>query len=348
MAGQEEIEMSSHAIARGAGRIRTGHARLRHGPLPGGPALFDRAAPERMDLPRHGDEPAAGTKRADGSAPHDALLALDIETVVDAELLPPDWPADRFPKPAWHRVVAISFVEASIHRNGCDGTEEYRIRSCRSGGDAGWCEERLLRAFWKYFEGGRFRVVTWNGRGFDIPTLLMRSMRHGIGTPAWFRRGTKWSGYGYRYALDWHADVMEAMADFGSSSKLTLDEGAALIGMPGKLGEHGSNVAAMVEAGEIGRVRAYCETDTLNLVALYFRWCFLTGRINAKAHDRAVSDLMSYLRREGSERPHLARFLDAWTVSSEHRCAFVGSEARQLGMAGAMRDVPLKAVGTTH
>ena len=340
--------MSPQAFARSAGRAMAGRSRLRHGSLPGGPTLFDRTAPERVGPPRHGGEAGAGSRFAKEAAPHDALLALDIETVVDTELLPRDWPADRFPKPAWHRVVAISFVEASIHRNGCDGTEEYRIRSCRSGGDAGWCEERLLRAFWKYFEGGQFRVVTWNGRNFDIPTLLLRSMRHGIGTPAWFRRGTKWSGYGYRYALDWHADVMEAMADFGTSSKLTLDEGAALIGMPGKLGEHGSNVAGLMDAGEIGRVRDYCETDTLNLVAIYFRWCFLTGRINAEAHDRAVSDLMRYLQREGAERPHLSRFLEAWAVSSELRSAFVGNGARQLGIEGALQNVPPNAFGTTH
>lgn len=297
-----------------------------------GPTLFDQGVPERRGQPRYNGDCGPKSRPGDNAAPHDALLALDIETVVDTELLPADW-GEKFPKTAWHKIVAISVVEAGIHRDPSNGTEEFHIRSCRSGGEAGWSEERLLRAFWKHFEAGRFRVVTWNGQGFDIPTLLLRSMRHGIATPAWYRRGTRWAGYGYRYAVDWHADVMQSMADFGASSKLTLDEGAAVIGLPGKLGEHGSRVAELVEAGEIGRVRNYCETDTLNLVVLYFRWSYLTGRISAEAHDRAVSDLISYLAKEGLVRPHFARFLDAWTLASKDCPAFVGSTARRRCMA---------------
>lgn len=69
----------------------------------------------------------------------------------------------------------------------------------------------------------------------------------------------------------------------------------------------------------------------MNLVVLYYRWAYLTGRINAEAHDAAVSDLMSYLQQEGLERPHLARFLDAWILASKDRSAFVGSEGRKRG-----------------
>jgi predicted PolB exonuclease-like 3'-5' exonuclease len=316
-------------------------------PFAEGPTLFDQGAPERVDRAFPDGRPSA-SRYTEAASPHDALLALDIETVVDTDLLPVDWPADRFPKAAWHKVVAISFVEAAIVRDPCDGTERFRIRCCRSGGEPGWSEERLLRAFWKHFEGGRFRIVSWNGRNFDIPTLLMRSLRHGIAAPAWFLRGTKWAGYGYRQAVDWHADVMEALSHFGASSKLTLDEGAALIGLPGKLGEHGSHVAALIEAGEIGRVRDYCETDTLNLVVLYYRWAYLTGRINADAHDGAVADLMSYLKQEGFGRPHLARFLDAWILASNDRSAFVGSEARKRGVAGVLAALDSGADCVTH
>ncbi|MBZ6416861.1 MULTISPECIES: 3'-5' exonuclease [Methylobacterium] len=224
--------------------------------------------------------PAAGATSLDGQAPatprrhrpawpeawagaaepvglHQALLVLDIETVPDEEKVPADWPSDRFPKAAWHKVVAVSFVEAAIARDAATGTEAYQIRSCRSGGEPGWDEERLLRAFWKFFAAGRYRVVTWNGRSFDLPTLLLRSLMHGIAVPSWYRRGTKWDGYGRRYDVDWHADLMEAMAKYGACARLTLEEAAGLVALPGKLGEHGSQVAAMVARGEIGRVRAY-------------------------------------------------------------------------------------------
>lgn len=275
-----------------------------------GPAPCDRGSTPANPRPL---PPTRLLRPLDDAFPHDALLALDIETVVDPDLCPADWDAaTRFPKPAWHRVVAISVVEASLRRDDRDGSEIYAIRSCRSGGEPGWSEERLLRTFWRMFEGGRYRVVTWNGRGFDVPTLLLRSMRHGIATPAWFRRGTRFAGYGHRYAVDWHTDLMEAMADFGASARLTLDEGAALIGAPGKLGESGAEVPSLVAAGEIRRVRDYCETDVLNLLIVYVRWAHLTGRTGAAAHDAAVEGLIGYLEAERGTRPHLGRFIDEW------------------------------------
>lgn len=48
---------------------------------------------------------------------HEHLLCLDIETVPDRDLVPADWPPGEFiRKPIWHRVVAISFVEARIEQ----------------------------------------------------------------------------------------------------------------------------------------------------------------------------------------------------------------------------------------
>lgn len=263
----------------------------------------------------------------------DAILALDIETVPDKELMPPEaeWPSDRFPKSAWHRVVAVSFVQADILPDPDTGLEEYHVTACRSGGEADWDEARLLRGFWSHFATRRFRCVTWNGRSFDIPVLLQRSMMHGIAATPWYRRGSRWSGYDTRFSGDWHSDVMDAMSGYGSSSRLTLEEAAAMLGLPGKLGEHGSNVADLFDAGDIGRVRAYCETDTLNAFVVYLRHAYLVGRTGAAAHDRAVEALTEYLEREGIGRPHLARFLAAWRSTSNARTAFVAGRRSPLG-----------------
>ncbi|SFL36745.1 ribonuclease H-like domain-containing protein [Methylobacterium pseudosasicola] len=268
-------------------------------------------------------------RAAGGVGEPDALLVLDIETVPDAALLPPEWPADRFPKNAWHRIVAISSVTADILRCG-DGREGYAVTACRSGGRKDWGEARLLDAFWRFFEAGRYRVVTWNGRAFDMPTILARSMIHGIDAPAWFRRGTKWDGYRHRFALDWHTDLMDATSEHGAAPRMTLGEAAAALGLPGKLGEHGSEVAAMMAAGEADRVRAYCETDCINLFALYLRWAHLTGRADAASHDRAILDLADYLGRERGARPHLGRFRDAWTAMADGR-AMIGPLASARG-----------------
>jgi len=277
---------------------------------------------------------ACGDRNPRDDGRPDELLVMDVETVPDVGLLPAEWPAERFPKNAWHRVVAISFVTADILR-GRDHRECYAITACRSGGKDDWDEARLLGAFWRFFEAGRYRVVTWNGRAFDMPTILARSMIHGVEAPAWFRRGTKWDGYRHRFALDWHTDLMDAMSEHGAASRMTLDEAAATLGLPGKLGEHGSQVATMMAAGETGRVRAYCETDCLNLYALYLRWAHLTGRTDAAEHDRAILGLGDYLERGRNERPHLGRFKDAWTAMAAGRATIGAASARAVEPNGA-------------
>ena len=46
-------------------------------------------------------------------------------------------------------------------------------------------------------------MVTWNGKGFDLPVLRARAMVHGISAQSWYQRGTKWDSYMQRFAPDW-------------------------------------------------------------------------------------------------------------------------------------------------
>lgn len=107
---------------------------------------------------------------------HDKIICLDIETVPDRTLIP-EWDEGKFPpKPIWHQVVAISFVEAQINDE-MGLPQSYAVTCCRSGGDAGWDEQRLLAKFWQYFSESAPRVVTWNGKGFVLPVLRVSGYR---------------------------------------------------------------------------------------------------------------------------------------------------------------------------
>jgi predicted PolB exonuclease-like 3'-5' exonuclease len=245
---------------------------------------------------------------------HGRLLFLDIETIPDREILSAELRDDDFPaKPIQHRVVAISFLAASLVREG--QFESYAVEECRSGGDLGSTEELLLKGFWQKFEREKPRVVTWNGRGFDMPVLVQRSFVYGIPASFWHQAGDRWTGYRHRYVVESHCDLMDALADHGASKALKLEEAALAIGLPGKIGGHGSEVRKMVAAGNLAGVRAYCESDVLNLFVLYVRWAFITGRIYAVAHNAALESLITYLEAQRLSRPHLGRFLDEWRAS---------------------------------
>lgn len=242
------------------------------------------------------------------------LICLDIETVPDPDLVPSNPPPEKIPKPFAHRIVAISFVEAAIERQG--GLERYRVETCRSGGNRDADERQLLAGFWRHFARTSPRLVTWNGRGFDLAVLKLRAMVHGIAAPHFHRAGDKWNNYTQRFAAEWHCDLMEVLSDYGASTRTGLDEMARAMGLPGKLGGSGAEVASMVAEGRIDDVRAYCEGDVLNLFALYVRWAFLSGRTDAAGHNASLESLVSYLAAERAERPHLGQFLDLWQASA--------------------------------
>lgn len=244
--------------------------------------------------------------RTDG--PPARLLVLDIETIPDRHRLPPDHGA-RFPKPMFHRIACISYVEATITVD-VEGCENYAVTACRSGGEPDWDERRLLTEFWRYFERRPTRVCGWNSRSFDMPVILQRSLLHQLSAEPWFRSSARTAGYGYRYSGEWHCDLMDLIADHGASAKLGLDEAAVACGLPGKMVSHGSEVESLVSQDRIQEVRDYCEIDTLNTFVLYLRYALLTGRTSRVGHEAALDSLTSYLDRERAVRSHLGAFRD--------------------------------------
>ncbi|WP_050783658.1 hypothetical protein [Methylobacterium nodulans] len=96
---------------------------------------------------------------------------------------------------------------------------------------------------------------------------------------------------------------MEQLSDYRSCAVMGMDDLALAIGLPGKIGGHGSEVEGMVERGEIEQVRAYCEGDVLNLFALYVRWALLTGRTDPAGHNASLESLVMDLEEERDGRP---------------------------------------------
>lgn len=286
-------------------------------PSPGPASPIDPAPPRQRRGPARDRHGAPGTP--------DTLLCLDIETVADPGL--PAIGPDTFPKPCRHQIVAISYVEARIAVDPATGYERYMVQQCRSGGNEDWDERRLLAAFWRFFAAGRYRIVSWNGRGFDLPVLQARALVHGIPVQAWYRRGDRWNGYESRYAPDWHTDLMDVLSGFGASPRMGLDECAVALGLPGKAGEHGAHVAGQITRGDLAGVRAYCECDTVNTMAVYVRHALLCGKTDVAGHDASMRSLVDYLASEGRTRPHLRTFLDRWMSSSRPAPMFVGKVA---------------------
>src|SRR5262249_1393409 len=174
------------------------------------------------------------------------FLILDIETVCDEHVLthfPERAQSTTVPPPIANRILAISFL------SGCIEGERHAARFiAERGGSLGAADTSaadLRREVWRGMKGRLPLIVTWNGRCFDIPVILHRSLLHGVSAAPWFQTiGSRYDGYAYRYGHR-HIDLMDVMADYGAIRSYGLDVIASTLGLPGKVLAHCSEIQAI-------------------------------------------------------------------------------------------------------
>lgn len=222
-----------------------------------------------------------------------------------------------FPRQPFHKIVAISFVEARIERDS-RGRENYILTDVRSGGTEGATEEELVRGVFSYLGKRTPRIVSYNGRGFDLPVLKYRAMKYGVSAPWLYKSGDKWNCYTSRYCEDWHCDLMETLSDFGASARCKMNEICSVTGIPGKIGVDGSKVTELFDKKKVKEIRDYCETDVLNTYLLYLVYQQHNGTISTKNFEDANKDVINYLEEHKSkEKAHFEEFLEEWKKVDE-------------------------------
>lgn len=207
------------------------------------------------------------------------FLVLDIETIIDQGLPVEADPADGFPPPPHHEVVCIGVLwfdaKHQVKRMGIIGEDSP--------------EPAMLDDFAKFLERHQPTCVTFNGRGFDMPVIAARCLKHGLP----FRYYYQSRDVRYRFSPDGHLDLMDYVSDFGAAKRTRLDVSARLCGMPGKVGVDGKDVGPLVHAGKLDEVRAYCLCDVLQTAGLFLRVQLLRGELSREHYLEAMRGLMS-------------------------------------------------------
>ena len=202
-----------------------------------------------------------------------------------------------------HKVAAISVVLATR-----DNVSVWSLGAPESP------ESELVQRFFDGIEKYTPTLVSWNGRGFDLPVLHYRSLLHGIQAPRYWEtgdedQGFRWNNYINRFHQR-HTDLMDVLAGYEFRGAAPLDEIAAMLGFPGKMGMSGGKVWETYLAGDIEAIRNYCETDVLNTYLVYLRYLLISGRNSEQGYQQACEQLKQVLTDE--DKPHLAEFLEAW------------------------------------
>ena len=202
-----------------------------------------------------------------------------------------------------HRVAAISVVLATR-----DNVSVWSLGAPESP------EPELVQRFFDGIEKYTPTLVSWNGRGFDLPVLHYRSLLHGIQAPRYWETGDedqsfRWNNYINRFHQR-HTDLMDVLAGYEFRGAAPLDEVASMLGFPGKMGMAGDKVWERYLAGDIGAIRNYCETDVLNTYLVYLRYLLISGRYAEQTYLEQCDRLKQVLADE--DKPHLAAFIEAW------------------------------------
>lgn len=229
-----------------------------------------------------------------------SYLVLDIETVVDPEL-PQAQTAQEgsLPPPPFHQVVVIGALWLSA---------DYGIERLGVVGD-GKDERGILSDFARFVAERRPDLVTYNGRGFDLPVIAARCLRHGVV----FRHYYASRDLRYRFSPRGHLDLMDFLTDFGASRASKLDVIARSVGMPGKVGVEGKDVGPLVHAGKLDEVQAYCLCDVVQTAGVFLRLELVRGELELDLYRRAMGALCAQIDADprlapvaaGMDRPRL-------------------------------------------
>jgi DNA polymerase III epsilon subunit-like protein len=129
-------------------------------------------------------------------------------------------------------------------------------------------EKQILEKFWAFFDSDS-RFISFNGRQFDGPFLMIRSAVNGV-VP-------KRDLVGYRYGFHPNCDLREALNFFGTTNsrqfKFNLDLACKAFGVQTSKGEglDGRSVETWYRAGRHREIADYCLEDVRATAELYER-----------------------------------------------------------------------------
>lgn len=126
-------------------------------------------------------------------------------------------------------------------------------------------ETELLKLFWNYISKTD-KVITFNGRSFDIPFLMLRSAMLNIKPSVNLIHN--------RYNITHHIDLLDQFTFYGITRKFNLDFYCHAFGItsPKSKGISGMEVKELYKAGKVKDIAVYCGEDVKATYELFKIW----------------------------------------------------------------------------
>ncbi len=186
-----------------------------------------------------------------------------------------------FLPPMYHRMV--SWVGLWIENNGVP-----KQKVSWNGEDEQQGLEELFKSLGTYKD---FGLIHHNGRGFDLPLLTYRAMKHGLQMPS------RLNNYEIRYRYSNHnVDLIDEFSNYGASSWPKLKHLGYLIDIPFKQTGEGNEVLEMYNRDELAKIEHYCYEDVMATYVVWLHLKYTVGDISREIFSNLKERAMNKLR----------------------------------------------------
>jgi predicted PolB exonuclease-like 3'-5' exonuclease len=204
--------------------------------------------------------------------------------------------------------VPISVAVAKV-------TEDFRLDDVVVLDEPRFRPHVITENFWRGWEKYRRpTLVSFNGRGFDVPLLELAAFRYGLSVPGWFQPGGKsFDQPRSRYNIHAHIDLCEMLTNFGCT-RFTggLNLAANLLGKPGKMDVQGHMVQDMYNAGRMAEINDYCRCDVLDTYFVFLRTRVLVGQLPLETEQQLIAQTKHWLEQKAPEVAAYRLYLEHW------------------------------------
>lgn len=252
--------------------------------------------------------------------PESSLSPQECVEKFKSELLEKSQGKSDFIPLTYHLPISLAFIKADAEGNLLDiGTIDR----------PNFAPFNIVSKFWQAWKKNQPTMVTFNGRGFDLPVLEVAAFRYGLSIPEWFafENTPSYNQPRNRFNPQKHFDLMEFFTSYGSFGyNGGLDLAATLIGKPGKMNVSGAKVESLYLAGKLLEIDDYCICDALDTYFVFLRTRVLTGKITIEREKEIVDLALEKIRPLTSTYSGLEEYLDHfkfWTAPTENTRGFL-------------------------
>lgn len=186
-----------------------------------------------------------------------------------------------FLPPMYHRM--ISWVGLWIENSGAPRQK------------IGWNGDDELEGLKKLFDTLNtykdFGLIHHNGRGFDLPLITYRAMKHGLQMPSRLNH----HDIRYRYSNQ-NVDLIDEFSNYGASSWPKLKHLGYLIDIPFKQTGEGNEVLDMYREGKLEAIEHYCYEDVMATYVVWLHLKFTAGDISEEVFKNLKERAMNKLQ----------------------------------------------------